>query len=100
MSIEMAISSERQYSIARARDNLPGIVHEVEKGRPIELTRRGKPVAVIVSIDDYERMTPKRLDFVAAVEEFRRRVDLDASGVTGAEWDGVRDTSPGREVNW
>ena len=34
------------YSIAEARDALTGLVHRVEEGEPIQLTRRGRPVAV------------------------------------------------------
>lgn len=45
-----------EYSIAEARDHLARIVHEVESGGPVRLTRRGKPVAVIVAILEYERL--------------------------------------------
>jgi len=51
---------ERQYSIAQARNQLPCIVHEVEKGRTITLTRRGKPVARLVSIREYQRLSGVR----------------------------------------
>ena len=39
----------KKYSIAEARTHLPTIIDEAEAGLEIELTRRGKPVAVIVS---------------------------------------------------
>jgi prevent-host-death family protein len=41
----------KRYSIAEARNHLPAIVHDAERGKPIHLTRRGKPVAVLLSID-------------------------------------------------
>ncbi|MGH8729354.1 MAG: type II toxin-antitoxin system Phd/YefM family antitoxin [Burkholderiales bacterium] len=51
---------EQQYSIAQARDQLPGIVHEVEKGKTVTLTRRGKPVARLVSVREYDRLTGEK----------------------------------------
>jgi prevent-host-death family protein len=42
----------KQYSIAEARRNLPTLVNEVESGTEVELTRRGTPVAVVVSLED------------------------------------------------
>ena len=43
------------YSIVEARDNLAKIVRESESS-PVELTRRGRPVAVLVSLDEFERL--------------------------------------------
>ena len=52
---------EKEYSIAEARNQLSGLVHEAEQGRPVRLTRRGKSVAVLVSADEYERLSkPKK----------------------------------------
>ncbi|MEW6569314.1 MAG: type II toxin-antitoxin system prevent-host-death family antitoxin, partial [Chloroflexota bacterium] len=39
----------KRYSIAEARQNLAAVVHELERRARIELTRRGKPVAVMLS---------------------------------------------------
>ena len=38
-----------QYSIAQARDRFTQLVHEVEQGETVEVTRRGQRVAVLVS---------------------------------------------------
>ena len=43
----------KRYSIAEARNHLPAIVHDAENGAPIELTRRGKPVAVLISASEW-----------------------------------------------
>ena len=48
------------YSIAAAKNNLSGLVHEAEQGRPVRLTRRGKPVAVLISTEQYERLSKPR----------------------------------------
>jgi prevent-host-death family protein len=50
---------QKQFSIAEAKNRLPTIVHSVENGPSVELTRRGKPVAVILSIQEYERLSRK-----------------------------------------
>ncbi len=93
---------DRQYSIAEARDHLPGLVRQVERGGPVELTRRGKPVAVLVSIEEYRRLAANRPSktFMEAVEGFRRAPDFEPIDVDAVFRD-VRDQSPGRPpVEW
>src|SRR4051812_12210118 len=45
-----------QTSIADARDRLASLVHDVEEGPAVEITRRGRPVAVLVSYHEYQRL--------------------------------------------
>jgi prevent-host-death family protein len=40
---------DKTYSIAEARNDLSNVVREAEAGRPVTLSRRGRPVAVVVS---------------------------------------------------
>jgi prevent-host-death family protein len=87
----------REFSIAEARNQLPALVHQVENGPPVRLTRRGKPVAVLVSLREYERLGPRRADLWEAIEAFRRETDLGDIDVDEI-FAGVRDPSPGREV--
>lgn len=87
----------RTYSLAEARDNLTAIVRDVEKITAVELTRRGKAVAVIVSIDEYHRLTRPAGSFSAALERFRRQVDLTDMASGPDIFEGVRDIDPGRE---
>lgn len=87
----------QQYSIAQARDHLPAIVHEVEQGQPVELTRRGKPVAVLLSASEYRRLSRSRPSFMEAVERWRRSVDLEELNIGPEYFDALRDRSPGRE---
>jgi antitoxin Phd len=88
-----------RYSIAAARTQLPSIVHEAEQGSVAELTRRGKPVAVVLSIADYERLTRARPNFWRALQAFRKSHDLAGLDVDET-FEGVRDPDPGREVAW
>ncbi len=87
----------RQYSIAEARNNLPNLVREAEHGVPVELTRRGRPVAVLLSIGEFQRLTSGREDAWTAFERFRSAHDLSTLNIDEI-YQGVRDRSPGREV--
>jgi antitoxin Phd len=90
----------KQYSIAQARDHLPGIIHEVERGVPVELTRRGKPVAVIVSLQDYRRLSAGKVGFWEALQKWRESVDLEELDIGPEYFDALRDRSPGRDFRW
>ena len=61
------------YSIAEAKNNLSGLVHEAEQGHPVRLTRRGKSVAVLISTEQYERLSKprKKVEWAAAVIDTR-----------------------------
>ena len=47
-------------TIYDAKDNLAVLVKLAESGEPVVLTRDDKPVAVIISRDEYERMQPEQ----------------------------------------
>lgn len=99
MSIERRVT--KKYSIAEARDNLPGVIHEVEDGVRVELTRRGKPVAVLLGVEAYERLAEGKRAFWEAYEEFRRDFDLGELAIDPDEtFGGLRDTSQGRDFSW
>jgi antitoxin Phd len=88
----------RQYSIAQARDHLPGIIHEVERGSPVELTRRGKPVAVIVSLPQYRRLSEgKKKDLWEAIQELRQSPDFEGIELEEEIGEKLRGPSPGRD---
>lgn len=89
----------KQYSIAEARDHLTSVVHEAEEGERVELTRRGKPVAVLVSLDTYRQLSERRRSFWEAYEEFRQKHE--GSEVDTADvFADLRDPSPGRDFSW
>ena len=75
----------KSYSVANARAKLADIVSEVEAGSDVELTRRGKKVAVLVSAARYARLRGERVAFITAYETFRAEHDLAESGVD-REW--------------
>jgi prevent-host-death family protein len=90
----------KRYSIAEARDNLAALVHDAEQADGIELTRRGKPVAVILSLTEYERLQAGRQDFWEAYQQFRDEFNLATLGLEPELFSGLRDSSPGREFEW
>lgn len=83
-----------KYSVADARANLPKLLDEVEHGKEVELTRRGKPIAVMVSVQEYARLIGAHCDFGKAYSAHRRRYE----GVARSVFDGLRDRSSGRKV--
>ncbi len=71
----------RQYSIAEARAHLHRIVSQAEAGEQIELTRRGKVIAVVVSAQLADGLARTRSSFGAAYEHFVATHDLNDVGL-------------------
>lgn len=88
------------YSISEAKNRLPHIVHDVEAGTPVTFTRHGKPVAVILSVREYERLNQKKDDFWDALTSFRKMMAENNIEFTDRDFDQLRDASVGREVGF
>lgn len=88
---------EKQFSIAEAKSKLPAIIHSVEEGPSVKLTRHGKPVAVLLSIREYEQLARNVKGFWKALTEFREAVKKEDIKITDADFELLRDTSIGRE---
>ena len=86
------------FSIAEARDHLSEVVRLAEDEGPVELTRRGRPVAVVVSRDEYLRLLAPVGEPFRFLERFRLDHDLDQCGLEPDDVAGLRDLGPGREV--
>ncbi len=89
---------QKKFSIAEAKNRLPAIIHYVEKGPYVELTRRGKSVAVLLSIQEYERLSRKYTGFWSALSEFRQKIEDEGIEISERDFKGLRDLSAGREV--
>jgi prevent-host-death family protein len=88
---------EIQYTISEAKNRLPSIIHSVEKGPSVKLTRRGRPVAILLSIKEYEKLVHKNIGFWNALTDFRKQaVEL---GISDKDFEGLRDRFPGRPVD-
>jgi prevent-host-death family protein len=88
-----------RYSIEEARSQLPAIIDQVESGISVELTRRGKPVAVIVSKREFDRLRGRRQHFSDAYRRFREKYALKSVGLDAGFSNSVRDQTPGRRVS-
>lgn len=91
MAILMAM---KRFSIAEAKNQLPELVRAAEGEGAVEITRRGEPVAVLVSKEEYERLRRRRSSFAQEAERFRRRHATSEDLSQALE--GLRDPSPGR----
>ena len=89
----------RRYSIAEARSRLPSIVDQAEAGVEVELTRRGQPVAVLISRREFERLRGKRVHFSDAYRKFLEKHSLEEIGVEDDFAVSTRDRTTGRKVS-
>ena len=91
-----------QYSIAQARDRFTQLVHQVEEGNTVEVTRRGQRVAVILSAEAYDRLLQPKQGFGEAVLAWRKKYDVENwnDDIDIDEVFNIRDKSPGREFEW
>jgi len=90
----------KTYSIASARAKLSDIVDEVEAGSEVELTRRGKKVAIVMSAARYARLRGQRVAFMTAYEAFRAGHDLADAGLDRSFARGLRQRDVGRPVKF
>lgn len=86
-----------RYSIAEARSRLPAIVDQAEAGLDVELTRRGRPVAIVVSHRELARLRGQRRHFSDLYRTFLKKHAPEAIGLEDNEL-ATRDKSPGRKV--
>ena len=90
----------KQQSIAEARSSLPSLVREVESGKSVELTRRGQPVAVLISRQEYARLASRHRRLSEAYADFTRDINLKDLAINPKEvFAGARDEVRGREVD-
>jgi prevent-host-death family protein len=89
----------QSYAIAEARANLPTLIDEVEAGAAVELTRRGKVVAVMISVAEYQRLHSQRVSFQEAYQQFLKKYSLAEVGLEPGFARKLRDRSPGRKVD-
>lgn len=86
----------RSPSVAEARDRLTRVIREAEHGARIEITRHGRPVAVLLSRSHHEELSARRASFREAICAFRASVDWSLVPEDPLPVEGLRDASPGR----
>jgi prevent-host-death family protein len=78
--------------------NLPKIVDEAEAGAEVELTRRGKPVAVIIS-HQLDRLRSQRPRFSDVYKAFLRKHSLEEISLEDDFFQAARERGTGRKVS-
>lgn len=79
---------------------MPGLVRDAEDGTPVEITRWGKPVAVLISVTKYREMARGRPSFGPALDGFLKDLEMTEIGVERGEFEGLRDPEAGRGTPW
>ncbi|MDB4979838.1 MAG: Antitoxin [Myxococcales bacterium] len=89
---------KKTYSVAQARAALPGILNEVSAGEDVYLTRRGQPVAVVLSTRSYERLSGRPATFSSTYRAFLETRGGKAVALDDAFVRALRARGPGRRV--
>lgn len=89
---QLEVALKVQYSITEARNHFAAIVYNLKPAQPVQITRRGRVVAVLMSVGEYERQTSTTTDFWNAYESFRAIVDLPSLQIEPDIFDGLRAT--------
>ncbi len=87
-------------SIAEAKSHLSQLIHQAENGKPIHLSRHGKPVAVLVSQEQYTHLTREEDTPWEAITKWRSCVSLQGDDLSDLEIDQWRDQVTEREFSW
>lgn len=90
----------QKYSVAEARKRLPALIRKVESGPHLELTRRGEPVAMLLSIEEYQHLIGEKLSFSTCLGEFLKQYEGLTSKEHSEVFSKLRDTSKGRGFQW
>jgi len=88
-----------RVSVAEARQHFARLIKRAQQGKAIEITRRGEPVAVLISAAEYSAITGERPSFIDAAKQVRERLGVDSLNIGDSDFDGLREQSPGRDVS-
>jgi prevent-host-death family protein len=91
--------AETKVSVAEARQHFARLIKRAQQGKTIEITRRGEPVAVLLSASAYSAITGERSSFIDAMNRVRERLGVDDLEIGDAEFEGLRGESPGRDIS-
>jgi prevent-host-death family protein len=88
-----------KVSVAEARQHFARLIKRAQQGKTIEITRRGEPVAVLLSASEYSAMTGERPSFLEATRQVRERLGVEGLAIGDADFENLRDPSPSRDVS-
>lgn len=76
----------QSWQLQQAKAHLSDLVKEASTGKPQEITLRGKPTVVVLSIEQYEKLIrpkPNLVDFLrhSPLRDVNLEIDRDKSGM-------------------
>lgn len=78
-------------TIAEAKKNLPHLIQQLELEGSIRLTRDGKPVAVMMSESQYQKLVSPEESINSAIMNWRSQLDEESDvGLTSNELNDMR----------
>ena len=86
-------------TIAEAKNNLSQLIYKLEADETIHLTRHGKPVAVMLSEANYQKLIHKNNSLYQAIQQWRNELKDDVA-LTEAELKNIRNSSQERVFSW
>jgi prevent-host-death family protein len=86
-------------TIAEAKNNLSQLIYQLEADETIHLTRHGKPVAVMLSEANYQKLIHKNNSLYQAIQQWRTELK-DEVALTEAELKNIRTNSKERVFTW
>ena len=86
-------------TIAEAKNNLSQLIYQLEADETIHLTRHGKPVAVMLSEANYQKLIHKNNSLYQAIQQWRTELK-DEVALTEAELKNIRKSSQDRVFSW
>jgi len=87
-------------NIVEAKSHLTALICRAEEGERVHLSRHGKPVAVLLSEQDYRALTDRRADPYKAMMAWRKQADFSGEELNDEEIDGWRSSEIEREFSW
>ena len=85
------------HSIAEARSQLPRLIQDAEQGLAVAISRRGEPVAVLLSYreyQDYLELSKSRAAWWPRLQALRKNLGVSAGGWDPQEVDAWRERAP------
>ena len=86
-------------TIAEAKNNLSQLIYQLEADETIHLTRHGKPVAVMLSEANYQKLIHKNNSLFQAIQQWRDNLTNDVA-LTEVELKNIRTSSQERAFSW
>lgn len=95
---------DMSITISEAKNNLTKLVHNAEEGEIVQLTRHGKPVAVILSMERYQAYVGTSGRLAKALQDWHEECysvpETDSVAFTDQELAKLRSKQPLRTFSW